>query len=189
MRLIVREPIRKNLMLARIIGTQHGKQSRIEVGEGIEILAVHILDPSAILLGMPTVANADEQRRRHVENTQPEGTNQLAVRSGMWDQLAKRITASELPQRKRLTMLRRQRRWQQRLNQQRRKQQNPQERRQAAESCRSWAQEPRFCCRKHSALVQRQKHLELVWSSSIDTPEILNDKRPSGLPPRCRDRF
>jgi hypothetical protein len=115
----------------------------------------------------------------------------MAVRSGMWDQLSKRITASELPQRRLQTMPHRQQHWQQRLNQQ---QQNPQGRPQAEEQSRSWEQEPRSCCRRHSAPVQRQKRLKQVWSSSIDTPEIFSDKkkkaeRVSGLPPRRRADF
>src|ERR1039457_5223519 len=116
----------------------------------------------------------------------------MLVRPGLWIS-AKRITASELPQRKLPRLRHQQKLLQQRLNQQRRE--HPvQERRQAAEWGRSWEQEPRSCCRRHSAPVQRQKHLKQVWSSSIDTPEIFNDKtikaeQVSGLPPRRPPRF
>jgi hypothetical protein len=68
-------------------------------------------------------------------------------------------------------MLRRKQRWQRQLNQQRRT--GPEvSRRQAEERLQSREQEPRSCCRRHSEQVQRQRRLELVWSSSIDTPEI-----------------
>jgi hypothetical protein len=60
MGLIVREPIRKYFVLVRIVGAQHGKEAGVEVGEGIEVLTVNVLDPLAILLGLLTVANADE---------------------------------------------------------------------------------------------------------------------------------
>jgi hypothetical protein len=71
------------------------------------------------------------------------------------------------------TLLRRQQHWRRQLNQRRRKRPNPElARRQAEESSRSWEQEPRSCCRRHSVQVQRQKRLKQVWSSSIDTPEI-----------------
>jgi hypothetical protein len=70
-------------------------------------------------------------------------------------------------------MLRRQRRLRRQLNRRRQKRLHPVPAlRQAAESCRSWEQEPRSCCHMHSTRVQRQKRLMLVWSSSIDTPEI-----------------
>ena len=70
----------------------------------------------------------------------------VAVRPGI-GAAVERITASELMQ----PMLLRKQRWQRQLNQQRRK--GPVlalARRQAEEWLRSWEQEPRSCCRKHS---------------------------------------
>jgi hypothetical protein len=64
MGMIVRKPVRENLVLVRITGTQHRKQTRVQVGEGIEILRVTVLDPLAILFRLPAIANADEQRSR-----------------------------------------------------------------------------------------------------------------------------
>src|ERR1019366_10073347 len=140
------------------------------------------------------LASNDDTSLRPPKKHSPTGRTYMLVRPGLWIS-AKRITASELPRRKQLQRLHRQQRWQQLPNQQRRTQQHPlQERRQAAEWCRSWAREPRSCCHRHSAPVQRQKRLKQVWSSSIDTPEIFNDKtikaeHVSGLPPRRRPRF
>src|ERR1700712_1013559 len=98
----------------------------------------------------------------------------LAARSGMCDQ-REAFTASVLQQTMQQTTRRRQRRRRRGLNQQRRKQTN-QQRQPPAESYRSWEQEPRSCCRRRLTPMQRQKRLKQVWSSSIDTPKIFNDK-------------
>jgi hypothetical protein len=85
MGLIVREPIREYFVLMRIVGPQHRKQTGVEVGEGIEVLAVNVLDPLAILLGLLTVANADQQRRHSqaLKRHSPRGRTVVAVRPGM----------------------------------------------------------------------------------------------------------
>src|SRR3984957_3184660 len=99
----------------------------------------------------------------------------MAARPGMWDQLSNRTTASQRMlhsrQRQRLS-------WQQpRPNRRRKRRQRRQPaRRPEEESCQQPEQEPRSCCRRHSARMQRQKRLKQVWSSSIDTPEILRIK-------------
>src|SRR5579859_208394 len=182
MGLIVREPIREYFVFVRIVGPQHGKQAGIEIGERIEVLTVNILDPLAILLGLLTVANTDQQGRhspRPLMGASRQPSQLLSLKDTArgdepsWPSAraceisVKRITASELPQPKLRKMLHRQQRWRRRLNPQRRTRPNP---RRAAACFRSWEQEPRSCCRRHSAPVQRQKRLLLVWSSSIDTP-------------------
>src|ERR1700677_3682782 len=64
MRVIVRKPIREDLILVRIAGAEDGEETCVQVGEGIEILRVDRLDPLAILLRVSAIANADEQRSR-----------------------------------------------------------------------------------------------------------------------------
>jgi hypothetical protein len=61
MGLVIREPIREDFLLARIVGAQHGKQSGVEIRQRVKILTVDILDPLAILFGVPTVTDANEQ--------------------------------------------------------------------------------------------------------------------------------
>ena len=112
----------------------------------------------------------------------------MAARPGMWVQLS--ITASQPMLRSRL---RRRLRSQLQLNQRRRMRQRPQPARRPEESYQRPGREPRSCCRRHSVRMQRQKRLKQVWSSSIDTPEILNEiLRPSvllGLHPSLRRDF
>jgi hypothetical protein len=98
----------------------------------------------------------------------------MDARPGMWDQLSNRTTASQRMlhsrQRQRLS-------WQrQRLNRQRKRRQRRQPARPEEESYQQPEQELRSCCRRHSARMQRRKRLKQVWSSSIDTPEILRIK-------------
>ena len=107
------------------------------------------------------------------QKTQPGRTCQTAARPGMWDQLSNRITASQRMLRSRLrqrlsSQLQRHR-WRQRRR-------NPPALRPEEESYQQPGREPRSCCRRHSARMQRQKRLKQVWSSSIDTPEILRIK-------------
>src|SRR3984957_15335333 len=99
----------------------------------------------------------------------------MAGSPGMWDQLSNRTTASQRMlhsrQRQRLSWRRL------RPNRQRKRRRRRQPaRRPEEESYQQPEQEPRSCCRKHSARMQRQKRLKQVWSSSIDTPEILKSK-------------
>ena len=91
---------------------------------------------------------------------------------GHVDQLSNRITASQRMLRSRLRRplrSRLQRRWRQRR-------QSPPARRPEEETYQQPGQEPRSCCRRHSARMLRQKRLKQVWSSSSDTPEILRVK-------------
>jgi hypothetical protein len=62
--MIIREPVRKNLVLVRIARTEYREQPGVQVRQGVEILRIDLLDPLAILLGVPAVANADEQGSR-----------------------------------------------------------------------------------------------------------------------------
>jgi hypothetical protein len=109
---------------------------------------------------------------RKLKKTQPGRTCLSAARPGMWDQLSNRITAS---QRMLRSKLRQRPSSQRRPSRRRLKQRNPQARR-PEESYQQPGQEPRSCCRRHSTRMRRQKRLEQVWSSSIDTPEILRIK-------------
>jgi hypothetical protein len=43
----------------RVIGAENGEQPRIQVGQGVYVFAVDALDPLAIFLQMPAVANTD----------------------------------------------------------------------------------------------------------------------------------
>jgi hypothetical protein len=61
MRLIVREPIGEYFVFARIIRAQHGEQTRIKIGQGVQILAVDTVDPLAIIFRVPAVTNTYEQ--------------------------------------------------------------------------------------------------------------------------------
>jgi hypothetical protein len=61
--MVVREPVRKDLVLMRVAAAEHREQARIEVRQRIEILRIYVLDPLPVLLRMPTVSDADEQRR------------------------------------------------------------------------------------------------------------------------------
>ena len=63
MRLIVREPVRENFLFVRIIGAEYGEQAGVEIRQGVEILAINVPDPLAILLGVPAVSDAYEQCR------------------------------------------------------------------------------------------------------------------------------
>jgi hypothetical protein len=89
---------------------------------------------------------------------------------GHVDQLSNRITASQRMLLRRLSSQRQQRR-----RRQRRQRPEPVRRPEEA-SYQQPGQEPRSCCRRHSARMLRQKRLKQVWSSSIDTPEILRVK-------------
>src|SRR5277367_5981317 len=106
----------------------------------------------------------------------------------MWDQLPYRITASRRKRRQWLhSQLHRHRK------RQRRQRPEP-ARRPEEESYQQPGREPRSCCRRHSTRTPRQKRLEQVWSSSIDTPEIIKNKilRPSlllGVHPILRRDF
>jgi hypothetical protein len=64
MRLIIGEPVREDLVFAGTIGADDAEKARIQVGEGIQILAVHAPDPIVILLRVSAIADAYEQRNR-----------------------------------------------------------------------------------------------------------------------------
>ena len=58
-RMVVGEPIREDLFLLRTAGTQTTKNTRIEIGECIEVLAVNLLNPLSIAARPFAVTNAD----------------------------------------------------------------------------------------------------------------------------------
>jgi len=64
MRLIIGKPIREDFIFAGTIGADDAEKARIQVGEGIQILAVHAPDPIVILLRVSAIADAYEQRGR-----------------------------------------------------------------------------------------------------------------------------
>ncbi len=60
MRMIVREPVREQLFLLDFRDIEAEKDSRIQVRERIEILAVDLFNPLPLLGGAFAVANADQ---------------------------------------------------------------------------------------------------------------------------------
>jgi hypothetical protein len=70
---VVGEPVGEDFLLTGTVGAEDGEQARIQIGQGFKVLPVDALDPLAILLRVPTVANAYEQRIRFLwlKNTQP----------------------------------------------------------------------------------------------------------------------
>jgi hypothetical protein len=64
MRLIIGEPVREDLILAGTVGTDDAEKTRIQVREGIQILAVDAPDPIVILFRVSAIADAYEQRNR-----------------------------------------------------------------------------------------------------------------------------
>jgi hypothetical protein len=59
MRMIIREPVREDLIFTRAAGAQHREQAGVQIREGFQVLAVDTLDPLTIFLRVPTVANTD----------------------------------------------------------------------------------------------------------------------------------
>jgi hypothetical protein len=94
MRMVVREPIRKYLILVRIARAEHGKEAGVEIGQRIQVFRINFLDPLAILFRVSAVANADEQRNRFPlcpKKTLPERTCRVRPPARAWDQLTKRL--------------------------------------------------------------------------------------------------
>ena len=122
--MIVRKPVGENLVLVRIARTEHREQSGIQIRQSIEILRIDLLDPLAIFLGVPTVANADEQGSVYLRQLRrcPGERADSAVRPGM-DQLSKRITSEPKPRTQRIVP-HRQQRWQPQQSQRRPKRPN-----------------------------------------------------------------
>jgi hypothetical protein len=57
--MVVRKPIREDLVLLGVIGIQADEIAGIEVRQRFHILAVDFLDPSSIFAGALTVADTD----------------------------------------------------------------------------------------------------------------------------------
>jgi hypothetical protein len=192
MRLIVGEPVGEDFIFVRIARSQHREQPGVQVRQRVDVFVVDFLDPLSILLRMSDIANADEHEVDPQKRHSPGELAMLAARPGMWDQLYEATTASQRTLR---SMLHRQRSWRQQPNQRRQRQPNPQQAQwPEEESCQQPGQEPRSCCRRHSARMQRQRRLKQVWSSSINTPEIVRIKSLGreccfGPSPKCPRGF
>jgi hypothetical protein len=59
MRVIVGKPVSEDFIFVRIVSADDGEQTRIQIGQGVDVFGVNALDPLAILFRMSAVANTD----------------------------------------------------------------------------------------------------------------------------------
>src|SRR5450631_1657217 len=89
--MIVREPVGEDLVFVRVARANYRKQPGIQIGQGIYVFSVDVLDPLAILLRMSTVANADEQLRCFLEATKHSPDERQWPPARACDQLSNRL--------------------------------------------------------------------------------------------------